>query len=200
VYSFDHVTFWVGNAKQAASYYTSRFGFDYLAYQGLETGERKVVSHVVRNHEGATFVFCSVYHRDSSAEMNAHLLEHGDGVKDISFVVENVKAIYDHAIANGAVSVQPPTESSDQDGTVITATIKTYGDTTHTFVDRKNYKGPFLPGFKPHHLKENLNSLLPPIHFVKVDHIVGNQPDKEMEPIAQLYEKALGFHRFWSVD
>ena len=179
-----HLTFWVGNAKQAASYYTSRFGFDYLAYHGLETGERNIARHVVRNHQGVTFVFCSPYHPDSSAEMNAHLLKHGDGIKDISFVVEDVKGIYDHAIANGAVSVQPPTETSDQDGTAITATIRAFGDTTHTFVDLKNYKGPFLPGFKPHPLKETLNAVLPPLHFIKVDHIVANQPDTEMEPVS----------------
>lgn len=83
----DHITFWVGNAKQAASFYTSRFGFEYLAYKGLETGDRVVASHVIRNHEGATFVFCSVYNRNSSEEMNNHFIQHGDGVKDIALTV-----------------------------------------------------------------------------------------------------------------
>jgi 4-hydroxyphenylpyruvate dioxygenase len=101
----DHILFWVGNAKQAASYYTSRFGFDFLAYKGLETGDRKVATHVVRNAEGTTFVFCSVYHKDSSEEMNNHLINHGDGVRDIAFTVEDSRAIYGYAIKNGAISV-----------------------------------------------------------------------------------------------
>lgn len=90
----DHVTFWVGNAKQAASFYTSRFGFDYLAYKGLETGERNFASHVIRNGQGATFIFCSVYKQDSCETMNKHLVKHGDGVRDVAFNVENTKAIY----------------------------------------------------------------------------------------------------------
>ncbi len=190
----------MGNAKQAAAYYTSRFGFDYLAYKGLETGERQVVSHVVRNHGGATFVFSSVYHRDSSTEMNTHLIEHGDGVKDIAITVENTRAVYAYAIEHGAISVEEPKEVTDEDGTVVTAVIKTYGDTTHTFIQRDGYKGIFLPGFKKHHLTDPLNTILPPVKFEKVDHIVGNQPDKEMEPAVQYYEKTLAFHRFWSVD
>lgn len=94
----DHVTFWVGNAKQAASYYTSRFGFEYFAYKGLETGERKIASHAVRNHEGAIFVLCSVYHKDSDETMNEHLINHGDGVRDVAFAVENATAVYENAI------------------------------------------------------------------------------------------------------
>lgn len=190
----------MGNAKQAASYYTSRFGFEYLAYKGLETGDRSVVSHVVRNHEDTTFVFCSAYNRDSSEEMNRHLVEHGDGVKDIALRVEDARAVYDYAIKNGAVSVRAPYELSDEHGVVVLSTIKTYGDTVHTFVERKNYKGPFLPGYRAHHLTENLNKLLRPIRLEKVDHVVGNQPDLMMEPAVQYYEKALNFHRFWSVD
>jgi 4-hydroxyphenylpyruvate dioxygenase len=195
-----HLTFWVGNAKQAAAYYTSRFGFEYLAYRGLETGERGVASHVIRNHEGATFVFSSVYNRDSSEEMNNHLVTHGDGVKDVCFVVEDAKAIFDYSVANGGVAVSPPKELTDEDGTVIVSTIKTYGDTTHTFLQNVNYKGIFLPGYKPHHNKEAFNQLNPEIRFQKIDHIVGNQPDLQMEPAVTYYEKALGFHRFWSVD
>jgi 4-hydroxyphenylpyruvate dioxygenase len=149
----DHLTFWVGNAKQAASYYTSRFGFDYLAYKGLETGERKCAYHVIRNHQGPIFVLCSPYNEDSNADMNKHLVKHGDGVRDIAFTVENATAIYEHATKNGGIGVQKPTKTEDKDGYVITSTIKTYGDTTHTFVERQHYKGLFLPGYNPHHLK-----------------------------------------------
>jgi len=135
------------------------------------------VSHVIRNHDGATFVFSSVYHKDSSEAMNDHLNKHGDGVKDITFKVENSKAVYEHAVANGAIPVSPPSELSDEDGTVIVSTVKTYADTTHTFLQNINYKGIFLPGFKAHTLKEAFNDYLPPIKFEKVDHIVANQPD-----------------------
>ena len=89
---------------------------------------------------------------------------------------------------------------SDENGSVLISTIKTYGDTTHTFVQNINYKGIFLPGYRAHHLKEEFNNHLPSINFEKIDHIVGNQPDLAMEPAVKYYEKALGFHRFWSVD
>jgi 4-hydroxyphenylpyruvate dioxygenase len=180
ILKLDHIVFWVGNAKQAASYYTSRFGFDFLAYKGLETGDRSVVSHALRNHEGTTFVFCSVYNKDSSEQMNQHLIQHGDGVKDIALTVEDTRAIYEYAIKNGGVSIRAPYELSDEHGFVVLASIRTYGDTIHTFVERKNYKGAFLPGYHPHHLTENFNKVMAPIRFKKVDHIVGNQPDLQM--------------------
>lgn len=132
--------------------------------------------------------------------MNQHLVNHGDGAKDVSFNVEDSKAIYDYSVAHGAVSVQAPAEVSDENGTVIVSTIKTYGDTTHTFIQNINYKGIFFPGYKPHHLKEVFNESLPTIKFEKIDHIVGNQGDLQMEPVVKYYEEALGFHRFWSVD
>lgn len=149
----DHIHFWVGNAKQAASFYTSRFGFDYYAYKGLETGERGVASHAIRNNQGTIFVLSSVYNKDSNKEMNEHLINHGDGARDVALTVEDARATYEHAIKNGGVSVMAPTEFSDENGTVVMATIKTYGDTVHTFVERAKYSGLFLPGFKPHPLK-----------------------------------------------
>jgi 4-hydroxyphenylpyruvate dioxygenase len=93
-----------------------------------------------------------------------------------------------------------PTELKDENGTVIISTVRTYGETTHTFVERKNYKGLFMPGYTAHYMKEVLNQLLQPIRFERVDHIVGNQPDLQMEPVVKWYEKCMGFHRFWSVD
>jgi 4-hydroxyphenylpyruvate dioxygenase len=128
------------------------------------------------------------------------LINHGDGVKDVAFSVENVKAIYDRAIKGGAVSVVAPQELKDEYGSVWLATVKAYGDTTHTFVDRAHYKGPFLPGYKYHHLKEAFNGIAKPINFKKVDHIVGNQPDNCMESVVKYYENCLDWHRFWSVD
>lgn len=103
-------------------------------------------------------------------------------------------------MTRGAKSVQEPTESEDEHGKVITASIQTYGDTIHTLVQRENYNGPFLPGFKNHHNKEKLNEVMTPPLFENIDHCVGNQPELEMEPIVQWYEKMLEFHRYWSVD
>jgi 4-hydroxyphenylpyruvate dioxygenase len=107
---YDHLHFWVGNAKQAAGWYTSRFGFEFFAYKGLETGSRDVATHVVKNKEGVMFAFSSPYHNDneSQKEMNAHQALHGDGVKDVAFAVEDCVAIYNKAISRGAKSVQAP--------------------------------------------------------------------------------------------
>jgi 4-hydroxyphenylpyruvate dioxygenase len=132
--------------------------------------------------------------------MNEHLINHGDGTKDVAFTVEDATAIFDYSVKKGATPVMKPTEFKDEDGTVILASIKTYGDTTHTFVERKNYKGLFLPGFKPHPLTEPFNNVMPKINFLKVDHVVGNQPDNEMEKMVKYYEDVLDFHRFWTVD
>ena len=199
-YNLDHLTFWVGNAKQAASFYTSRFGFEYFAYKGLETGERGIASHAIKNAEGTIFVLCSVYNNNSDETMNHHLIQHGDGVRDVAFEVENCTAIYENSIKNGAVSIRPPVRLEDSNGYVTVASIKTYGDTTHTFVERTHYNGLFLPGFVAHHSKEAFNTIMDPVVFQKIDHIVGNQPDLKMEEAVKFYEKCLGFHRFWSID
>ena len=129
-----------------------------------------------------------------------HHTKHGDGVKDIAFTVDDAAGIYEKAVSRGATSVREPEKLEDEFGSVILASVKTFGDTIHTFVQRGDYKGPFLPGFKAHHLEEKLNALLPPIDLRAIDHCVGNQPDGEMEPVAQWYEKMLDFHRFWSID
>lgn len=93
------------------------------------------------------------------------MINHGDGVRDVAFSVENSTAVYENAIKNGAVSIRPPCKLEDNDGYVIVSSVKTYGDTTHTFIERTNYKGLFLPGFQPHYHKEALNNLLNPIKF-----------------------------------
>lgn len=133
-------------------------------------------------------------------EIANHLEKHGDGVRDVAFCVDDAAGIYKKAVERGAQSVHEPKETSDDNGSVIMASVKTYGDTIHTFVQRVNYKGPFLPGFKKHHMKEVLNEVLPIPALQYMDHCVGNQPDGEMEAAASWYEKMLDFHRFWSVD
>lgn len=198
--AFDHITFYVGNAKQAAGYYATRFGFNPIAYRGLETGHRDVCTHVVRQNN-ATFVFQSPLN-PGNHPISDHVAMHGDGVKDVAFSVEDCRGIYKRAIERGAKSVREPWEESDEFGTVVMATIQTYGETTHTFVERTNYKAPahvFLPNYRACEA-DPINNVLPTVKLLNVDHVVGNQPDNMMVPVAEWYEKMLMFHRFWSVD
>ncbi|KAK6637295.1 hypothetical protein RUM44_007710 [Polyplax serrata] len=196
--SFDHITFWVGNAKQAASYYCTRLGFEPLAYKGLETGSRKHATHVVRQNK-IIFAFVSAY-EPYDKEVSDHLIKHGDGVKDVAFSVEDLDAIVKTARTRGAKIVRDIWEETDEFGAVRFATVQTYGDTTHTLIDRSKYRGTFLPHFRPPIQKDCLSPKLAPGLLDFVDHVVGNQPDTGMEPSAQWYEKNLLFHRFWSVD
>eukprot|EP00743_Colponemidia_sp_Colp-15_P001460 GILK01001599.1.p1 GENE.GILK01001599.1~~GILK01001599.1.p1 ORF type:complete len:408 (-),score=63.72 GILK01001599.1:123-1268(-) len=197
-FAFDHVEFWVGNAKQAASYYVTRFGFTPVAYRGLETGSRDVVTHVVKQGT-ILFAFSSALNPGNEL-MGNHLVRHGDGVRDVAFTVDDVRGIYEKAISRGATSVVAPVEETDDFGTVIRATIQTYGDTVHTFVQRQNYTGVFMPGYRSVTATDPLLSLLPPVELNFMDHCVGNQGDGDMVPTAEWYEKMLDFHRFWSVD
>lgn len=133
-------------------------------------------------------------------EFAAELEAHGDGIKDVAFTVDDAAGIYAKAVERGAKAVKAPETLTDEHGTVIVSSVQTYGDTIHTFVQRVDYKGPFLPGFKAHTYKEKFNDIIAVPELLFIDHIVGNQPDQEMEPVAQWYEKMLDFHRFWSVD
>lgn len=197
--SFDHITFYVSNAKQAASFYITRMGFEPLAYQGLETGNRKFAKHVVKQNK-IIFVFVSPYDTDNE-EFGQHLTKHGDGVKDVSFEVEDLDVIVKRAREKGAKIVRDIWTETDEFGSARFATLQTYGDTTHTLVDRKGYTGSFLPNFKPHpNQNDSILKLLPKINLNFIDHVVGNQPDREMEGVADWYVKCLMFHRFWSVD
>lgn len=198
--AFDHVKFWVGNAKQAASFYCTRFGFSPFYYRGLETGSRDVASHAIKQNK-IIFIFESPYNPSGpvTEEMGKHQTFHGDGVKDIAFQVEDCVKLYHKTIELGGVSVREPWEEEDDYGKVIFASVKTYGDTIHTYIERKDYKGAFLPGYKPSP-PDCLSERLPCPNLQFIDHIVGNQPDLHMEPVVKNYEKNLMFHRFWSVD
>lgn len=207
---YDHVTWYVGNAKQAASYYVTRMGFEYVAYKGLETGSRSVVAHVIENSKHVRFVFMSALkskvedpeEQKLVDEIHAHIVAHGDAVKDVAFAVDNVDQLYEQAVARGAGAVLAPTEISDKSGSVKLCKIQTYGDTTHTLLERSKYNGPFLPGFQAWaHGPDALNLLINDnIKLDVIDHCVGNQDWNKMEEACDYYQKTMGFHRFWSVD
>jgi len=198
---FDHIEWWVGNAKQAASFYCARFGFEPFAYQGLETGSRKVACHAIRQRD-TVFVFKSAYvpGAEETKRMGAHLVEHGDGVKDVAFTVEDLEGIILESKKKGIKIVKDIWEEEDEGGKVKFAMVQTFGETTHTFVERKGYKGLFLPGYKPPMHSDPLTNGLPAGGIYFIDHVVGNQPDLTMEDVVGWYERNLLFHRFWSVD
>lgn len=191
--AFDHCELYVGNAKQAAYYYKNALGFTPIAHCGLETGNRQKVSYVMEQNQ-VRFLLTSPL--VSNTDIGRHLDKHGDGVKDISLAVDNAEEAWKETIKNGAESVSKPKLMQDRHGEVIVATIKTYGDTTHTFVERNKYKGPFLPGYEEIDILENTS--YPGI--THIDHIVGNQSEGEMKVVCEFYEKIFGWHRFWSVD
>jgi 4-hydroxyphenylpyruvate dioxygenase len=196
---FDHIRFWVGNAKQAAHWYCVNFGFKLFAYRGLETDSRKTVAHAIKQGK-IIFVFESPL-LPNNEEMGKHLIKHGDGVKDVSFEVDNLDWIIEQAKKFGGKIIDDIYEDTDENGSVRLASIQTYGDTIHTLIERNRYKGIFLPGFKKvNEESETFLTHLPTPELNFIDHCVGNQPDLMMETVAQWYERVLTFHRFWSVD
>ncbi|CAF1345313.1 unnamed protein product [Rotaria magnacalcarata] len=200
IQAFDHATLWVSNALQASAWFCLRFGFEPFAYRGLETGSRDVVSHVIKQNK-IFFVFQSPLLPDNQ-EFGQHITRHGDGVKDIAFTVDNIEEVVEQARAKGGKIVKDVWTETDEHGSVKMACIQTYGDTTHTLVDRTAYSGLFLPGFQEHPMKNKdpLLEKLPDVKLDFIDHIVGNMPDNEMENTTKWYENTLHFHRFWSVD
>uniref|UniRef100_A0A672GMA8 4-hydroxyphenylpyruvate dioxygenase n=2 Tax=Salarias fasciatus TaxID=181472 RepID=A0A672GMA8_SALFA len=196
---FHHVTFWVGNAKQAASFYCDKMGFEPLAYKGLETGSREVVYHAIKQDK-IIFVFASPLN-PGNEEMGEHMMKHGDGVKDIAFQVEDLDFLIKTAKERGAAIVREPWVEQDSHGKVKYAMLQTYGDTTHTLIEYLGpYKGLFLPSYKEPLFRDPLLAKLPPTGLNFIDHIVGNQPDDQMVPVSDWYQKCLLFHRFWSID
>jgi 4-hydroxyphenylpyruvate dioxygenase len=189
----DYIHLIVGNAKQACHFYQTQFGFEPIAYRGLETGERHNVSYVLKQNK-IRLVLSSPLTADS--KLNDHLRLHGDGVKDVAFWVDDATAAWEYATSKGAPSDQDPKESSDEYGKVILSSIRTYGDTIHTFVERSDYQGPFLPGYQPYQSKIKIY----PVGLNFIDHFVGNQPENKMNETADWYEDKLGFKRFWTAD
>jgi len=190
---FDHCELYVSNAKQAAYYYRTALGFLPIAYSGLETGSRDRVSYVLKQNQ-VRFSLTSPL--ENNSEIGTHIYIHGDGIKDVSFTVDNAEAAWKESTKRGAESVLKPKLLTDDHGEAIVATIKAFGDTTHTFVQRNNYDGVFLPGY----IVFEEDVLAEPTGLVHIDHVVGNQSDGEMQSVCNFYEKVFGWHRFWSVD
>jgi 4-hydroxyphenylpyruvate dioxygenase len=186
----DHVRFFVGNARQSAYFYRNAFGFDVVGYAGLETGVRHEAGYVLR--QGAiTFVLASPLVSDHPD--NARLITHGDGVQDIAIEVEDVKAAYRLATERGAVGVVPPTSKEDAHGVYEYATIRAYGDTTHSFINRDRYHGLFAPGYEPLDRSRYDTSTFRPVGLRAIDHIVANVEKGKMQEWVAFYERVLGF-------
>ena len=190
---FDHCELYVSNAKQAAHYYRTALGFLPIAYSGLETGSRARVSYVLKQNQ-VRFILTSPL--ENNSEIGEHIHTHGDGIKDVSFTVDDAEAAWKESTTRGAESVLKPKLLTDNHGDAVIATIKTFGDTTHTFVQRNKYNGVFLPGYRV--FEEDV--VAEPTGLIHIDHVVGNQSDGEMQSVCDFYEKVFGWHRFWSVD
>ena len=185
VEQIHHVEVYAGNAKQAAYYYCKAFGFQIVAYRGLETGCRDRVSYVLT--QGAIrFVITGTL--EDNTDVAAFVKLHGDGAKDIALKVSNVEEAYRGAVERGAIAVREPWVESDENGTVKKAIIGTYGDTVHTLIETVDYKGVFLPGYQPYQFQISHTST----GLVGIDHIVGNV--EIMDEWAAYYEKVFGFH------
>jgi 4-hydroxyphenylpyruvate dioxygenase len=192
--AFDHLEFYVGNAKQAAHYYCSAFGFTPLAYAGPETGLADRASYVIAQND-LRFVLTSALRSESP--IAEHVRRHGDGVVDVAFRATDARAVYETAVANGARAVAEPRARRDDRGEVVTATIGTYGATVHTFVERRDYRGLWQPGFEP---LEPRSAAPHPVGLLRIDHCVANVGWNEMETWCDYYARALGFTQLVSFD
>lgn len=189
----DYVEFYVGNAKQAAHFYKTAFGFQSFAYAGPETGVRDHVSYVVRQHK-LTLVLTTPLRANN--EMADHIYKHGDGVKTLALMVEDARDAWEQTTCRGAKSYMEPVSLKDDSGEVVLSGIHTYGDTVHVFVERKNYKGAFMPGFREWKTVYNP----PPSGLLYVDHCVGNVGWNQMNPWVKFYEDVMGFKNILSFD
>jgi 4-hydroxyphenylpyruvate dioxygenase len=188
-----HVEFYVGNAKQAAYFYRRGFGFRWTGYSGPETGVKDRVSYLLEQGK-IRFVLTTPLSPESPIAQ--HILKHGDGVRDIAFDVENAEEAYRITTERGAEGVSEPHELNDDNGSVFRATIKTYGDTVHSFIDGSNFNGFFLPGFR----QVPEDTFVEPVGLKHVDHIVGNVDWNQMEDTVNFYRNVFGFRRFVSFD
>jgi 4-hydroxyphenylpyruvate dioxygenase len=189
----DYIEFYVGNAKQAAHYYKSAFGFESVAYAGPETGQKDRASYVVKQNK-ITLVFTTALKTCDSIANHVYL--HGDGVKMLALRVDDAASAWRETTKRGAKNYMEPTVLKDDKGEVVLSGIYTYGETVHLFVERKNYKGAFMPGYV------EWNTVYHPVPsgLQHIDHCVGNVGWNQMEPWVRFYEEVMGFHNILSFD
>jgi len=189
----DFVELYVGNAKQSAHYYKTAFGFQEVAYSGLETGDREKVSYVLKQDK-IRLVLTTPFNPDS--EISHHIRKHGDGVKVIALWVDDARKAYEETTKRGAKSYLEPTVLSDENGEIVKSGIHTYGDTVHLFIERKNYNGIFMPGFVASTSEYNPTST----GLRYIDHMVGNVDLGEMDQVAKFYREVMGFANLITFD
>lgn len=189
----DYVEFYVGNAKQAAHYYKTAFGFQSYAYAGLETGMKDRASYVL-TQDKIKIVLTTPLNAESP--INHHIVEHGDGVKVVALWVDDAKKSWEETTKRGARSFMEPTREEDENGYVVRSGIYTYGETVHIFVERSNYNGVFLPGYKKWESHYNPE----PVGLKYIDHMVGNVGWGEMNKWVEFYAKVMGFAQLISFD
>ena len=189
----DYVEFYVGNAKQAAHFYKTAFGFQSLAYSGLETGDSTKTSYVLVQDKIRIVLTTPM---SGNTEIEEHITKHGDGVKVIALWVDDAIKAWEETIKRGAKSYMEPTKIEDENGVVIRSGIHTYGDTVHVFVERKNYNGIFLPGFEKWESTYNPE----PIGLKYIDHMVGNVGWNEMNVWEDFYRDVMGFANLITFD
>jgi 4-hydroxyphenylpyruvate dioxygenase len=189
----DYVEFYVGNAKQAAHFYKTAFGFQSLAYAGPETGIKDRVSYAVRQHK-LTFVFTTALRTDN--EIAQHVYQHGDGIKFLALKVNDATDAWEQTTKRGGKSHTEPTVLEDVEGKVVVSGIHTYGDTVHLFIERKDYQGVFLPGFKKWESAYNPADT----GLLYVDHCVGNVGWNQMNKWVDFYEQVMGFRNILTFD
>jgi 4-hydroxyphenylpyruvate dioxygenase len=190
----DYVEFYVGNAKQAAHYYQSAFGFQMVAYRGPETGTRDRASFLLMQGKIRLVLTTPLSPDGPIAD---HVRKHGDGVRDIALWVDDARDAYNKAVERGAKSVRAPEVLKDKDGEVVIASFAIYGDTIHSLVERKNYRGIFIPGFAP---RENKHFKPAEVGLKYVDHCVGNVELGKMNVWVKFYEEVMGFRNLISFD
>jgi 4-hydroxyphenylpyruvate dioxygenase len=189
----DHVEFYVGNAKQASHYYRSAFGFQLVGYRGPETGTRDRASYLLQQNKVRLVLTTPTTPEHPAA---AHIALHGDGVHDIALWVDDAREAFEVAVERGAKPAQQPTVLRDEQGEVVLAGIHTYGDTIHSLVERRNYRGTFLPGFQTVASRYNP----PSIGLQYVDHCVGNVELGAMNKWVSFYQEVMGFRNLISFD
>ena len=189
----DYVEFYVGNAKQAAHFYKTAFGFQSFAYRGLETGSKDSVSYVLKQDKIRLILTTPL---NSKSKINDHIVKHGDGIKVVALWVDDARKAYQETTSRGAKSYMKPTVETDENGEIIRAGIYTYGETVHMFVERKNYNGVFMPGFKKWESDYNPSA----VGLKYIDHMVGNVGWGEMNTWVKWYEDVMGFENFLSFD